>query len=1121
MNLLHRILRKSATRGLLAISTLAIVSACTIALAASAAVAAPTIDGNLTDFIAYGDQLRTSGTGVGLAITDKADGQGNPIPENLYSDTKFIPCPTVNGQAPPVGTHWVNGFEIFYHYLDYVPGSGQLYLALRSEGFIGDTDGDNDPNGFGNPAASCNPEDNIDDATGIAAIDLYAWRFDLNCDGTVDASIVVQDNKVTGEGLFAGATGSIAFAQNGGTGATGHDLEVSVNLPAPYNTQGLPAAFDFVRVESNAFDGLSEDRSDGVPIVGTPGIDVLKSANPTSVCPGGTTKFTITIQNTGATPLSVVATDQLPAQLTYAGNLSGTCNPQVATNVNGLITFQPININAGASCTITFDVTASQECFGSVTNRVDVVGTFSSNCIDNPDHSASVTDFAEATVLCKAKPCVEVQINCPELVCTGKPYDVTATAKNCSVDVENITIVIDGQSFTHNNVAAGASVSSKRTYTMGACTEAGESHSATASGTNDCGTANAGPANCTTHCAPNACLEFTFECTPSACAGAPIELKGTAKNCSTGPETITITIDGTQYVIADVPAGQTVTRTKSLNMPQCTPGQPINFNASAVASNSCNTTEPINRNCAVQCLAGPCVDITANPDNPACAGSKVILSGKATNCGSGLETIVIKYNGSAVKTCQDVAPGGECTYSIEVTMPACTGGTKPFVVSAEATAACGTISDEVTHNVPCQSPQIDIEKTAQEQSIPNLGTIHYTITLKNPSSTVTLENIVITDHLCSYAKYNNNASPAPFSAPNVGSGGDVVWHVAELAPNGTLTFTFEVIGDVAFGGGACPGTFNCPNHVEAIGYCKGSNGQSSAQDQDDITTPIVCAGEACPRTPGFWTQQCLQRSNGATKFTKTQVTSIASCIDDASSFFNWSNDFDSFCAIVNPATMDQRVQAKRQFATLLANYCTDQLNLQPSQGGTIFLPGDTQVHCSGFNATTISQLIAEVDALLAQLEGQNLSDGAVKAKYGSIISCIDDINNGRTIATRADCEETSGTASRNGVQTNAPGDASVSVELYKPMPNPFSGATTFAYRVDADASVTEISVFDVAGRQVRKLVSGVQAAGVHTVTWDGRNDQGAQVQRGVYFVRTMIAVRKEATNRVLYLTEGQ
>jgi uncharacterized repeat protein (TIGR01451 family) len=456
-------------------------------------------------------------------------------------------------------------------------------------------------------------------------------------------------------------------------------------------------------------------------------------------------------------------------------------------------------------------------------------------------------------------------------------------------------------------------------------------------------------------------------------------------------------------------------------------------------------------------------------------------------------------------------------------MPACTGGSSvPFVITADATAACGTISDTVTHNVPCQVPQIDIEKVATEASIPNLGTIHYTITLKNPSATVTLENIVVTDHLCSYAKYANNANPATFSDPGVGNNGDVVWHVAVLAPGAQQVFTFEVTGDVVFGGGTCPSTVECPNLVEAIGYCQGSNGTSSAHDEDSITTPITCAGEACPRTPGFWTQQCLQRSNGATKFTKTEVTNIASCIDDRSSFFNWSDDFASFCVTVNPPTMNQRVQAKRQFATLLANFCTDQLNLQPSQGGEIFLPGDTPVHCNGFNATTINQLIDEVDALLTQLEGQDLSSGSVKAQYGSIISCIDAINNGISIPTRIGCEETSGT-SQNGIGLNAPGDASgVSVELYKPTPNPFSGTTSFAYRIDSsDGANAEITVFDVAGRQIKKLVSGIQSTGIHTVTWDGRNDQGSQVQRGVYFVRTVIAGRKEATNRILYLTEGR
>ena len=1100
MNALHRILRTKTTRGLLMIACIA--AACCLAPKAHAGVAGPTIDGNLNDLISYANSLEN---GCGLSFVDNAG-----VPETIYNDLKFIPCPL---PQPALGTHWVNGTEILSHYLAYTHGTTTLYLGLRSEGFIGDSDGNNNPDNAGGGA--CNPDDNIEDTLGISGNELYSWSFDLDCNGIVDGTIRIQDNTLTGAGSLAGATGTFSFRENAGTGASGRDLEVQVNLAAP-----LPAAFDFIRVEANAFDGLSEDRADGGPCVGTPEINVLKSANPTTVCPGGTTRFTITIENPGETPLSVVAVDQLPAQLTYAGNLSGTCNPVVASNVGGTITFQPINLAAGASCTIAFDVTASNDCFGVVTNRVDVTGSFTSGCIDAPNNTTSVTDFAEATITCRVEPCVELTIDCPKLVCVGQPYTVSATARNCSSDIEDITITIDGQQFLIEDVAAGASVTRSREFTMGTCTQQGEAHTATAVGTNDCGSSPQATQNCTTFCAPQPCLEFVFECTPSACVAAPIELKGTATNCSTAPQDITITIDGTQYVIEDVAPGQSVSRTKNLNMPQCTPGQPVNYNASAVASNECATSAPINRNCAVQCLAGPCVEIEADPSDPACAGQTVTLTGTATNCGTGTQTIVIKYNGNTVKTCENVPAGGECTYSIQVTMPACESGTVPFVVSAEASADCGTVTDQVTHNVPCQRPQIDIEKTAQEQSVPNLGTIHYTITLRNPSSTVTLEDIVVTDHLCSYAKYNNAANPAPFSAPAIGQTGDVVWHVDELAPGGQVVFTFEVIADVAFGGGNCPGSFNCPNHVEAVGYCLGSGGTSSVRDEDEITTPIVCAGEACPRTPGFWTQQCLQRSGGSTKFTKAQVTSIAGCIDDRSSFFSWGNDFDSFCAIVNPPKMDSRVQAKRQFAVLLANFCTDQLNLQPSQGGQIFLPGDTPVSCSGFTSTTLSQLIDEIDALLAQLEGQPL-EGDVKAKYGSIISCADDINNGRTIDTREDCEHQPDATSRS-TGLHGPGDAGVTVELYKPTPNPFAGTTTFSYRVDgSDASATEITVYDVAGRQVRKLVSGLQPAGIHTVTWDGRNDQGAQVQRGVYFVRTMIAGRKEATSRVLYLTEAR
>src|SRR5262245_24243412 len=99
---------RSRSRALVA-SMLALVSACTIAFAAPAVMAAPVIDGNLADFIAYGQSLSSSGTGFGVAITDKPDLGGQPQVETIYSDPKFIPCPTVGGLPPAIGTHWVNG----------------------------------------------------------------------------------------------------------------------------------------------------------------------------------------------------------------------------------------------------------------------------------------------------------------------------------------------------------------------------------------------------------------------------------------------------------------------------------------------------------------------------------------------------------------------------------------------------------------------------------------------------------------------------------------------------------------------------------------------------------------------------------------------------------------------------------------------------------------------------------------------------------------------------------------------------------------------------------------------------------------------------------------------------
>jgi flagellar hook assembly protein FlgD len=44
-------------------------------------------------------------------------------------------------------------------------------------------------------------------------------------------------------------------------------------------------------------------------------------------------------------------------------------------------------------------------------------------------------------------------------------------------------------------------------------------------------------------------------------------------------------------------------------------------------------------------------------------------------------------------------------------------------------------------------------------------------------------------------------------------------------------------------------------------------------------------------------------------------------------------------------------------------------------------------------------------------------------------------------------------------------------------------------------------IYDVAGHAVRTLVNGPQQAGERRVTWDGKNENGSQVSRGIYLYR--------------------
>ena len=87
-------------------------------------------------------------------------------------------------------------------------------------------------------------------------------------------------------------------------------------------------------------------------------------------------------------------------------------------------------------------------------------------------------------------------------------------------------------------------------------------------------------------------------------------------------------------------------------------------------------------------------------------------------------------------------------------------------------------------------------------------------------------------------------------------------------------------------------------------------------------------------------------------------------------------------------------------------------------------------------------------------------------------------------------------------------------------PNPFNPETWIPYQLAESAEVT-LTIYDINGQLVRRLVVGHQAAGMYrsrsrAIYWDGRNQLGESAASGLYFY-TLTAGEFTATRRMLIL----
>lgn len=70
--------------------------------------------------------------------------------------------------------------------------------------------------------------------------------------------------------------------------------------------------------------------------------------------------------------------------------------------------------------------------------------------------------------------------------------------------------------------------------------------------------------------------------------------------------------------------------------------------------------------------------------------------------------------------------------------------------------------------------------------------------------------------------------------------------------------------------------------------------------------------------------------------------------------------------------------------------------------------------------------------------------------------------------------------------------------LYQNYPNPFNPITTIEYSLPQESNIA-IKIYNIHGELIKSLFNGVKSAGVHSVSWNGTNNDGKSVVAGIYY----------------------
>ncbi|MBS1515909.1 MAG: T9SS type A sorting domain-containing protein [Bacteroidetes bacterium] len=87
-------------------------------------------------------------------------------------------------------------------------------------------------------------------------------------------------------------------------------------------------------------------------------------------------------------------------------------------------------------------------------------------------------------------------------------------------------------------------------------------------------------------------------------------------------------------------------------------------------------------------------------------------------------------------------------------------------------------------------------------------------------------------------------------------------------------------------------------------------------------------------------------------------------------------------------------------------------------------------------------------------------------------------------------------------------------KLYQNYPNPFNPTTSINYEVKR-TSFVRLIIYNSIGEEVRVLKESPESIGTYEITWDGRNNSGAEAPSGIYYLIFTAGDYKETRKMVL------